>query len=252
MSKIHEKIMKVDFAKKLKKLIILAVCVMLLGGGLSVAMLWTQIGEVVSYVNQREQMKESYGANGVQDNVNQDQSGDNENWNDEGRERDGKYYGKNRKGENELGDRGGEEGRYREEHDFFENMVVTKPTIAAIITVGATAFCGFLLLLLFWLLVAAWLYQAAVRSGMNGLLWMAAGMVGNVYAAVIFLLVRSFTRKKCHSCDVFLPRKTQHCPKCGAAMREKCENCGADCASGDQFCHLCGKQLHESNENMEN
>ena len=39
MPKIHEKMMQTDFAKKLKKLIILTVCVVLLGGGVSTAML---------------------------------------------------------------------------------------------------------------------------------------------------------------------------------------------------------------------
>lgn len=212
MSKIHEKIMKVQFAKSLKKLIILAVCVMLLGGGISAVMLRQQIGEVVSNAKQWEQKKEN-------------------------------------DGENYEGDRRQEgEGRHRGEDDFFENMVVTKPTTAAVITVGLTAFCGFLFLALFWLLIAAWLYQAAVRSGMNGLLWLAAGMIGNIYAAAMFLLIRSFIRIKCPACGVFLSAKVQHCPKCGAVIHETCADCGENCAPGDQFCHTCGKRLHEDNE----
>lgn len=236
MSKIHEKIMKTDFAKQLKKLIITAVCIMLIGGGISAVMLRQQIGEVVSNINQWEQLKES----GTQNNVNEKQ-------NKKDKRRYGEYDDESRNWD-ESGYHYEREGRYRGEHDFFENMVVTTPTTEAFIAVGITIFCGFVFLLLFWILIAAWLYQAAVRSGMNGLLWLAAGLIGNVYAAVIFLLVRSFIRIKCPSCGAALPKKTEHCPQCGKAIREKCKNCGEICAAGDQFCRACGKKLHENSE----
>lgn len=58
MPKIHEKIMQTNFTKKLKKLIILTVCVVLLGGGVSTAMLAPQIREAVSGARQWEQDRE--------------------------------------------------------------------------------------------------------------------------------------------------------------------------------------------------
>lgn len=285
MSKIHEKIMKTNFAKQLKRLIITAVCVMLIGGGISAVMLRQQIGEVVSNINQWEQLKESGTQNNVneeqntenktQDNVNEEQSTDNENQqqsgenedqNDEGKKQDnenekqsrkdkrryGEYDDENRNWDGESGYHYERKGYYRGEHDFFENMIVTTPTTEAFIAVGITIFSGFVFLLLFWILIAAWLYQAAVRSGMNGLLWLAAGLIGNVCAAVAFLLIRSFIRIKCPSCGAALPKKNEHCPRCGKAIREKCENCGEICAAGDQFCRACGKKLHEDSENNEN
>lgn len=60
MSKIHEKVMKTDFAKSLKRLIIFAVCVMLLGGGTSAAVLASQVGGAASAIRQREQDVEEY------------------------------------------------------------------------------------------------------------------------------------------------------------------------------------------------
>lgn len=192
MSKIHEKVMKADFAKSLKRLIIIAVCVMLLGGGTSAAVLASQLGGAASAICQREQVVEEY-----------------------------------------RGD----------EHDFLDNMTITGPVVGALITLGLTALLESLFLLLFWLLVAAWLYQAAVRSGMNGLLWLAVGLAGNVFGAAAFLLARSFIRIKCPSCGAFLPVKAQYCPKCGAAVYEKCADCGEACAVDDTFCSACGKPL---------
>lgn len=58
MPKIHEKMMQTDFAKKLKKLIILTVCVALLGGGSSMAILAPQIREAVGNARQWEQDRE--------------------------------------------------------------------------------------------------------------------------------------------------------------------------------------------------
>lgn len=213
MNKIHEKIMQADFVKSLKRLMLFAVCVILLGGGISAVMLAPRIGEVASGIRQREQ--------------------------------DGEEYRKNRERDGESDEHEKKEGNSREEYDFPENMTITAPLTGAVITLGLTALCSFLSLFLFWILVAVWLYQAAVRSGMNGLVWLVVGMAGNVFGAIVFLLVRSFIRVKCPSCGSFLPVKAQYCSECGAAMYEKCTDCGEACAVDDTFCRTCGKLLHE-------
>lgn len=212
MSKIHEKIMRTDFARSIKKLIILTVCVCLLGGGLSAVMLAPQIREIISNVREWKQDRES--------------RQENDEW------------------EGGFEHRQGQESRYHEEDDFLENVIITKPTTAAIITVGITGLLGSLCIFFFWLLIAAWLYQAAVRSGMNGPLWLAAGMFGSVFTAIAFLLIRSFVRKKCPSCGAFVPAKVQYCSNCGAAIYETCEACKETCACNDNFCHACGNPLH--------
>lgn len=223
MIKIHEKIMRADFAKSLRRLIILAVCVILLGGGISTAMLAPRIREAASGIRQREQDEREYREAG---------------------ERDGEKYREDSEGDGDSDYREGKERERGEEHDFLENMTITTPTASAVITLGITALCCFLLLFLYWLLVAAWLYQAAVCSGMNGLVWFAVGIAGNVFGAIAFLLVRSFIRVRCPSCGAFLPVEARYCTKCGAAMYEKCTNCGEGCAVGDTFCYTCGKPLH--------
>lgn len=205
MPKIHEKIMQTNFTKKLKKLIILTVCVVLLGGGVSTAMLAPQIREAVSGARQWEQDREKR------------------------RERDD---GEN----NRRGD---------EEHDFFDQMTITTPTPAALIAVGLMGLLLMAFLFLYWLFVAAALYQAAILSNMNGMFWLVAGLIGNLFAVVLFGLVRSFVRVKCSSCGSYQHIKTQYCSRCGTALHENCEGCGADCAPDDKFCHTCGKKLHE-------
>jgi len=214
MLKIHEKIMQADFAKRLKKLIILLVCAAVLGGGLSMAVLDPQIREAISGARQWEQDREK---RQERDDGESSRRGDGER-----RESDSGYRGDG-------------------EHHFFDQMTITAPTPGALIAVGITGLLLMVFLFLYWLLVAAWLYQAAVLSDMNGVLWLTAGLVGNVFAAVLFGLVRSFIRVKCPSCGSYQRTETQYCTKCGAAFRKSCEGCGADCALDDKFCHACGK-----------
>ena len=54
MNKIKQKIMQTNFTKAFKRLLIAALCVAILGGGASVFLLRTQIGEIVSYARQEE------------------------------------------------------------------------------------------------------------------------------------------------------------------------------------------------------
>lgn len=229
MSKIHEKIMRANFAKWLKRLVIAAVCVALLGGGLSAVMLAPQIREAVSYSYEREQAGE-YRSEGWDNGEDFGEHG--------GREEERGHSERHPKREKDRD----------EEHDFFEKGIITKPSMAALITAGVTGLLMSALLVLFWLLVAAWLYQAAVLSGMSGPFWLIAGMAGNVFAAVLFLLIRSFIRVRCPSCGSFQRVETQHCTRCGAAFYEKCGSCGTRCAAADKFCHACGKELREKEQ----
>ena len=55
MAKMTEMIMRTNFGKKLKQMVILSVCVFVLGGGASALLLRTQIGEAVSQAQTWEQ-----------------------------------------------------------------------------------------------------------------------------------------------------------------------------------------------------
>lgn len=218
MHKIQEKIMQTNFAKRLKKLVILLVCVAVLGGGLSAVLLVPQIREAAVSARQWEQDRGSRREK------------------DDG---DSKHRDDKERQESDSG--------YRDdgEHDFLEYMTIAPSTPIALIIAGVTGFLIWVIMLLLWLLIAAWLYQTAVLSDMNGTLWLIAGLLGNVFAVVLFWLVRSFIRVKCPSCGSFQHIEARYCTRCGAALHESCESCGADCASGNKFCRSCGKKLHE-------
>ncbi len=208
MKKLQEKIMAASFGKLLKRWIIAVLCVTLLGGGASAALLAPQIGQVITAAQSAHEQRDRW-EHDFQNNV----------YDREEAHRD----------------------RLDAENIFYSN--VSCPSTAAVISVGVTILLCSLLALCFWLLVAVWLYQAAVLSGMNGPLWGVLGLLGNVCAAILFAIVRGFLRKKCPDCGRWQDNKAAYCAACGGAMVRKCPACGADCPIGSRFCPACGTKL---------
>lgn len=135
----------------------------------------------------------------------------------------------------------------REGHHFLEHINISAPSMAAKISMGFTWVLGFWMVISFCILVAAWLYKAATQSGMNGLLWGVLGLGGNLFVVVVFLVVRSYTRKKCHACGRW-QKDAGFCMACGAQMTRTCPECGAECGMEDMYCTKCGKALKNDKE----
>lgn len=208
MQKLQKKIMAASFGKLLKRWIIAALCVALLGGGVSAALLAPQIREAITAVQTIHQQSDQW-----------------------------KYdiHGDDHDHEAELKDR-------FEAEDIFRASV-TRPSAAAVISMCATALLCGLLALSFWLLAAAWLYQAAALSNMSGPLWGVLGLLGNMFAVVLFVLVRSFCRRRCPACGSWQEKEAAYCTACGSSMNRKCPACGVDCPADSCFCPACGAKL---------
>lgn len=122
MKKLQERIMTASFGRLLKRWIIAALCVALLGSGISTVLLAPQIRETISVVQTIHQHKDQW----------------------------------------EHGDPGDDHSHEEEYRNRFEaedvfRAGVTRPSVAAVISMGVTALLCVLLALAFWLLVAAWL-----------------------------------------------------------------------------------------------
>lgn len=224
MQKLQGKIMSVSFGKLFKRWIIAVLCVVLLGGGVSTALLMPQIRETVTAVQTVRQQKGQWEHDAPGDGYD--------------REEDGEY------------DRE-EEHKDRFEVEDILRTSVSRPSAAAILSMGVTALLCGLLALGFWLLVAAWLYQAAVRSGMSGPLWGLLGLCGNVFAAALFAVVRSFLKKRYLACGNWQDKTAVYCTVCGSAMRQNCPDCGAECPTDARFCPACGKKRKDAGTNGE-
>lgn len=208
MQKLQEKIMAANFGRLLKRWIIAALCVALLGGGASAALLAPQIREAITAVQTIHQQRNQWELDIHSDDHDHE-----------------------------------EEHKDRFEAEDIFRASVTRPSAAAVISMGATALLCGLLALSFWLLVAAWLYQAAALSNMSGPLWGVLGLLGNVFAAVLFVLARSLCRRRCPACGNWQEKEAAYCTACGSSMNRKCPGCGVDCPTDSCFCPACGAKL---------
>ena len=87
------------------------------------------------------------------------------------------------------------ENHHDGEHDGHDSEDVWKSQITPLTTMhfvlfGVAGVLWLALLAYYWLLTAAWLYRSAVNAGMNKSLWMILGLVGNLLAVAVFLVVR--------------------------------------------------------------
>lgn len=214
MKKFLEKITALDFGKPAKRLFIIALMIALVGGALSAWMMRTQISELVAL----EQADEQQSAQAVESVP---------------------YHGEHDM-EHDDGDR---------EIDPFESGLISHPSVPAMGTfVGWIALCG-LCALAYWLMVAAWLYKASARAGMNRALWTILGLAANVLAVAAFLIVRG-RLFRCTKCGTW-QKPSAYCRSCGSSMEHKCPKCGKSYVSPDAYCPDCGATLIAGSDDAE-
>lgn len=213
MNKFQAKIMNMDFKKTIKRFILLSLIIVVLGGVLTGFMFRTQAGEAITY----HQAYENSDENEIQkDN-----------------EEDSRYDGENHEGR--------EQGHDYEGSGFFDLGQFTKPAIGAMITLFAYASLCALIVLAYWLLVTAWLYQAASKAAMNRTLWTILGLFFNLAAVIAFLIMRSL-QTVCPNCGTY-QKSGKFCHACGAPLQIKCTGCGALAGEKDIYCSHCGKRM---------
>lgn len=111
-------------------------------------------------------------------------------------------------------------------------LAVPVHSVEAFIFIVAYGGVCLLIMGIYWLAVAAWLYKKGEEAQMHGLLWLVPGLSGNVFAAVLFFIVRGFIRQKCPQCGGWQPAKRWFCTRCGAEINRNCPECGDLCGRG--------------------
>jgi hypothetical protein len=206
--------MNMNFWKIAKQFVIAALLIVILGGAAIGAAYRTQIQEAITY-------HQTY-AEGNDSKMQEEQ----------GQNVKEKYFEK-------------ENVRARNhefEHiDFFDSVQITEPSTTAKILLGVYGLLCLLIGVSYWLIIAAWLYQAAEKSSMNGFLWALLGIFFNFAAVLAFVLMRS-RKAVCPGCGR-RQDAAEYCRFCGVAMRHKCGACGVAADIRDTYCSQCGKSL---------
>ncbi len=217
MNRLQNRILNMNFGKTAKWFVLAALIIVILGGAAVGVAYRTQIQEAITYHQTYAEGNDSK----TQEVQGQTVRGNEDN-----------YF------ENENG---GARGRAIEHMDFFDSAQITEPSTGAKIILGVYGLLCLLIGISYWLLIAAWLYQAAEKCSMNGLFWAALGIFFNLAAVITFLLLRS-RKTICHSCGQ-RQNAAEYCRACGAPMQLKCSECGTVMDIRDAYCSHCGKNL---------
>ena len=117
-----------------------------------------------------------------------------------------------------------------------------QPTNNAVISIVIIAIVCGIIALLYWLLVALFVYKEAKKAKLNGLFWGGLTLLSNLGGLILFLLYKKVSQC-CPDCDAVQCRKNTHCVFCGAKLMTVCEKCGGSVCSNEAFCKHCGNKI---------
>jgi len=99
-----------------------------------------------------------------------------------------------------------------------------------------------LVLLLYWVFVALWVYSDARRVRINSFLWGVIALCTNIAGLFIYLIYKQ-NNQACSKCHALQRKGNTHCVHCGTKINTTCEKCHAITEEGDSYCSHCGNQL---------
>ena len=127
--------------------------------------------------------------------------------------------------------------------DGTKAYVISSPSA---VSGGETALKAFaclavLLFMLYWIIVALWVYQSALLSHLSAPIWGLVTLFANLGGVLVYAVYRRLS-SICPSCGAVLPRSDVFCPLCGTKIAKTCKNCGHALSDGDKFCPKCGTE----------
>ncbi|MDR0530788.1 MAG: zinc ribbon domain-containing protein [Oscillospiraceae bacterium] len=104
-----------------------------------------------------------------------------------------------------------------------------------------TATAGTLFFMLYWALVALYVYRDAERHKLRGAIWGILALFTNLAGLLIYAVFKQLSFF-CFKCQAVQNRGHVHCDNCGARLHGVCAACGKTIEHGAAFCPHCGKE----------
>lgn len=96
--------------------------------------------------------------------------------------------------------------------------------------------------MLYWVLVALWVYADAKRSRLNQLMWGTITLFTNLAGVFLYLIYRQ-NNITCFHCGTVQDKGNIYCVFCGTKMSPTCPACKMVVSSEDYFCRHCAAPL---------
>lgn len=119
------------------------------------------------------------------------------------------------------------------------------PVENGMLYIKVVAAAAMLFFMLYWVLLALYVYADAVKSKLNGTAWGILMLFTNLGGFVIYKIYKQ-NGKTCFKCKALQGKSNLYCTECGAKIGSSCEKCGASFNSHDRYCRICGEKKKES------
>ncbi len=96
--------------------------------------------------------------------------------------------------------------------------------------------------ILFWLLLAIWVYQDARRRPTNAAAWGILTLFTTVIGWLVYLIARPMLIS-CPNCNQEQSNDLKFCTSCGALLKSCCTECGGELKGDGEYCGSCGHKM---------
>jgi len=114
------------------------------------------------------------------------------------------------------------------------------PVPGAVLALRIVAAAVMLFFMLYWALVALWVYADAQKSKLRGETWGLLTLFTNLAGLLVYLVYKGI-HQVCYQCRAVLGRENTYCTSCGAKLGETCAGCGSAVGKHSGFCGRCGQ-----------
>ena len=100
------------------------------------------------------------------------------------------------------------------------------------------------LFMIYWVLLALYVYQDALKSKLSPYLWGGITLITNIAGLIVYIIYKK-NNKICFKCGAVQNQGNIYCTYCGAKLDKTCSKCGATIFDKDEYCSKCGEKIRE-------
>ncbi len=101
---------------------------------------------------------------------------------------------------------------------------------------------GMTFVVLYWILLVLWVYQDAMKSKIDAVLWGSIALFTNLAGLFVYLIYKQ-SNKVCYKCNTIQNRNNIFCRYCGTKIGNACKSCSNIVNEEDKFCSSCGNKI---------
>ncbi|MDP4153583.1 MAG: zinc ribbon domain-containing protein [Bacillota bacterium] len=124
---------------------------------------------------------------------------------------------------------------------FIRNI---KPVSHGEFYLKAVAALATLLFMIYWVLVALWVYADAEKSKLSKVTWGIICLFTNLAGLLVYIIYKQ-NNKTCYKCKTVQDKNNTFCVNCGERIDNTCQSCGKPVRANDIFCSNCGAKLNK-------